>query len=41
MILSSFRRTKEKSDESENISKKRGIPNGWGFDIVSCANYFW
>lgn len=20
---------------------KRGIPKGWGFGLVSCANYFW
>lgn len=20
---------------------ERGIPKGWGFDLVSCANYFW
>jgi very-long-chain enoyl-CoA reductase len=41
VILSSFRRNKEKTDKQENASKKRGIPYGWGFDIVSCANYFW
>ena len=41
MVLSSFRRNKEKSDEYENASKKRGIPFGWGFNLVSCANYFW
>mmetsp|Transcript_32792 Transcript_32792/g.57082 ORF Transcript_32792/g.57082 Transcript_32792/m.57082 type:complete len:302 (-) Transcript_32792:1268-2173(-) len=22
-------------------TKERGIPSGWGFDQVSCANYFW
>jgi len=22
-------------------SSERGIPAGWGFDFVSCANYFW
>ena len=20
---------------------ERGIPDGWGFQLVSCANYFW
>ncbi len=29
----------ENSDTS--IRKKRGIPHGFGFDYVSCANYFW
>jgi very-long-chain enoyl-CoA reductase len=22
-------------------SSDRGIPHGWGFQLVSCANYFW
>jgi len=22
-------------------SNARGIPSGWGFDLISCANYFW
>jgi very-long-chain enoyl-CoA reductase len=22
-------------------SSERGIPKGWGFGLVSCANYFW
>lgn len=22
-------------------STERGIPKGWGFGLVSCANYFW
>jgi hypothetical protein len=22
-------------------STTRGIPRGWGFDLVSSANYFW
>ncbi len=22
-------------------SSERGIPTGWGFDKISCANYFW
>lgn len=22
-------------------SSERGIPHGWGFGMISCANYFW
>ena len=22
-------------------TNQRGIPQGWGFELVSCANYFW
>jgi len=22
-------------------STDRGVPSGWGFDKISCANYFW
>uniref|UniRef100_A0A0F7USI8 Trans-2,3-enoyl-CoA reductase, putative n=2 Tax=Toxoplasma gondii TaxID=5811 RepID=A0A0F7USI8_TOXGV len=22
-------------------TRQRGVPSGWGFDLVSCANYFW
>lgn len=41
-ILSSFRQKKSKADgEYVNESKQRGIPYGWGFNQVSCANYFW
>jgi very-long-chain enoyl-CoA reductase len=43
-ILGDFRRTpKQKSDDDEykNASKDRQIPYGYGFDYVSCANYFW
>lgn len=29
----------ERADEPEN--KRRGIPDGWGFGLVSCANYLW
>lgn len=24
-----------------NATKERQIPYGYGFDLVSCANYFW
>lgn len=42
-LMGDFRRTpKEKSDQGyENASKKRQIPYGYGFDLVSSANYFW
>lgn len=42
--LSSFRKkaAKEKSDGGYvNPAKVRGIPKGFGFSLVSCANYFW
>lgn len=42
VVLSSFRKKKTKVDgEYVNASKSRGIPYGWGFNLVSCANYFW
>ncbi len=44
LILSSFRKkNKTNSTETnyESTSQKRGIPYGCGFDLVSCANYFW
>lgn len=41
-ILSSFRKKKVKTGENYvNSSTQRGIPYGWGFNLVSCANYFW
>ena len=42
-IMGDFRRSpKKKGDEEyENVSKKRQIPYGYGFDLVSSANYFW
>ena len=42
-IMGDFRRSpKQKSDaQYENIAKSRQIPYGYGFDLVSCANYFW
>jgi very-long-chain enoyl-CoA reductase len=43
--LSSFRKkaAKPKTDAGTyvNPTKVRGIPKGWGFSLVSCANYFW
>ena len=41
MVLASFRVIKQKTDQALNSSKKRGIPYGWGFNQVSCANYLW
>jgi len=42
LVLSSFRKApKQKAEGYENQSKRRGIPRGWGFGLVSCANYFW
>jgi very-long-chain enoyl-CoA reductase len=42
-LMGDFRRTpKEKNDKGyENLSKKRLIPYGYGYDLVSSANYFW
>jgi len=42
-VLGDFRRVPKKKDEKEyvNMSKERQIPYGYGFDLVSCANYFW
>jgi very-long-chain enoyl-CoA reductase len=31
----------EESDKEGSVRKKRGIPHGFGFNQVSCANYFW
>eukprot|EP01017_Pseudomicrothorax_dubius_P050261 TRINITY_DN9483_c0_g1_i2.p1 TRINITY_DN9483_c0_g1~~TRINITY_DN9483_c0_g1_i2.p1 ORF type:complete len:316 (+),score=91.32 TRINITY_DN9483_c0_g1_i2:73-948(+) len=40
--LASFRKPKANENaESEEVKSRRGIPTGWGFDTVSCANYFW
>ncbi len=43
IILSSFRKKQKKKIDGayENVSQKRGIPYGCGFNQVSCANYFW
>ena len=38
--LASFRKKSSASDNTEN-RKNRGIPKGWGFQYVSCANYLW
>jgi very-long-chain enoyl-CoA reductase len=42
-VLGDFRKTpKAKSDKDYiNVSKERQIPYGYGFGLVSCANYFW
>ena len=41
-VLGSFRRNpKQKVEANIDPSKKRQIPYGYGFDWVSCANYFW
>lgn len=36
-------RSNGKPEEKDGmpLTKKRGIPHGFGFDQVSCANYFW
>jgi very-long-chain enoyl-CoA reductase len=50
VTLSKLRNTgeyiKEDNKEEFNVDlaaarTARGIPKGWGFDFVSCANYFW
>lgn len=43
-ILGDFRKVKKPKTENaeyENLAKARQIPYGYGFDAVSCANYFW
>lgn len=42
-ILGNFRKTPKQKDEKEytNQAKARQIPYGFGFNQVSCANYFW
>lgn len=42
-VLGNFRKGPKAKDEKEydNVSKRRQIPYGYGFDSVSCANYFW
>ena len=41
-LMGDFRRApKKKSDNHENPTKRRLIPYGYGYDLVSCANYFW
>ena len=36
--LRSLRTSKKEDGVGE---QKRKIPHGWGYDFVSCANYFW
>jgi very-long-chain enoyl-CoA reductase len=42
-ILGNFRKSPKSKNDKEyiNLAKERQIPYGYGFDIVSCANYFW
>lgn len=42
LTLRNLRAGPEKDENVEgSFRKKRGIPHGFGFDQVSCANYFW
>eukprot|EP01015_Nassula_variabilis_P012318 TRINITY_DN1999_c0_g2_i1.p3 TRINITY_DN1999_c0_g2~~TRINITY_DN1999_c0_g2_i1.p3 ORF type:complete len:115 (+),score=15.18 TRINITY_DN1999_c0_g2_i1:206-550(+) len=34
-------RTAGNKEDDSNQRSNRGIPFGWGFDQVSCANYLW
>ncbi len=42
-IMGDFRRSPKTKDDKDyvNASKVRKIPYGFGFDLVSSANYFW
>lgn len=39
--LSNIRTTAVDNPEIGSANKKRDMPKGWGFGLVSCANYFW
>ena len=39
--LSDIRRVPGSEKNNEELAKKRSIPKGFGFGLVSCANYFW
>jgi very-long-chain enoyl-CoA reductase len=36
-----LRKLRSSSATEKGGHTKRGIPNGWGFGLVSCANYLW